>query len=168
MTIINPGFIQGPCFHANAFTSGDFVIRVLNNDLVGIPQVTFPFVDVRDVALAHAMAIDPAKEDLTDGKRYVLVEGSYWLGDAISILRDEFTPFGYKVPCMNVGKTIFTIASWFDSQAALLKPYYGRMITFDNTPSRTELGLIYLNNRKTILETAYCLIEKGVIKDKIN
>ena len=84
----------------------------MKNDLAGIPKVSFPFVDVRDVALAHVIAIE--KEDLTDGKRYVLSENTYWFEDVINILRDEFGKYGYKMPSFNVGSCIFSIVSIFD------------------------------------------------------
>lgn len=40
------------------------------------------------------------------------------------------------------------------------------MITLDNTKSRTELGIVYRNNRDTYLSMAYDLIEKGLVPDK--
>lgn len=93
-----------------------------------------------------------------------MAEGSYWFSDAINIMRDEFEPKGFKIATMEIGKPIFLVACWFDSQAEILKPYWGRMITFDNLPSRTELGIIYTSNRKTLLDSAYSLLEKGKIK----
>ena len=57
MTMINPGFIQGPSFHDNQFTSADFVKRLLSNDFPGIPRISLGIVDVRDCALAHVRAL---------------------------------------------------------------------------------------------------------------
>jgi len=88
LTVINPGFIQGPSYSSNAFTSSDLIVRVLKDEVPGIPKISFGFVDVRDVALAHVIALE--KENETDGKRYILFENSYWMEDTISILRDEF------------------------------------------------------------------------------
>ena len=80
MTIINPGFIQGPTFSgSNQFTSAEMVTKILKNDMAGIPKVSFGIVDVRDVALAHVRAIETKNLEITNGKRYLLVEHSYWL-----------------------------------------------------------------------------------------
>lgn len=65
---------MGPAFYDNDSTSGLFMKRMLTNDMPGIPDVVFPCVDVRDVAAAHILAIEKPN---TDGKRYVLVEGSH-------------------------------------------------------------------------------------------
>lgn len=38
MTIINPGYIQGPTFSgSNAFTSALMITKLLKNDMPGIP-----------------------------------------------------------------------------------------------------------------------------------
>lgn len=133
LSIICPGWIQGPSFHKNAFTSGDLLIRVFNNDLPAVPEVSFGMVDVRDVALAHIRCIQKLSE--TNAKRYILVENSYWLEDIVSIVKDEFAKYGYKMPCMSAGKVLLTMTSWFDSQIKLLLPYVGRFTTFDNRRS---------------------------------
>jgi len=113
MTIMNPGFIQGPSFHKNQFTSSDFIIRALKNDIPGIPKISLAFVDVRDAALGHVLALEKSNE--TDGKRYILVENSYWMEDTLTMLREEFSKFGYKITDFTIGKTMFTIVSWFDA-----------------------------------------------------
>lgn len=55
--MINPALIMGPSFHANAFTSSLLVARILKNEFLGIPPVSFAFADVRDVAQAHVNAL---------------------------------------------------------------------------------------------------------------
>lgn len=104
--------ILGPSFHSNAFTSGQFVVRILNNQMPGIPHMSMAVVDVRDVAQAHVNAL--LREDETNGKRYILCSNTIWCEDAVNTLKQEFGQYGYKLPCWHVGKTIFTIASWFD------------------------------------------------------
>lgn len=63
-------------------------MRVMKNEILGIPKISLGMVDVRDVGLAHVRAIE--LEDETDGNRYILNEGSYWMEDSINLLRDEF------------------------------------------------------------------------------
>lgn len=74
LTTINPGFVLGPAFYDNDSTSGLFMRRLLTGDMPGIPDVAFGTVDVRDVAAAHILAIEKPN---TDGKRYILVEGTH-------------------------------------------------------------------------------------------
>jgi hypothetical protein len=60
----------------------------------------------------------------------MLVENSYWMETLIDILKEEFAPKGYKLPSMKVGSCAFSLYACCDKQASLLKPFYGRMITF--------------------------------------
>jgi len=53
MSVINPGFILGPSLTGTDFTSGVIIRKILTNDLIGIPEIKWSIVDVRDWALAH-------------------------------------------------------------------------------------------------------------------
>jgi len=113
MTIINPGMVLGPPWLNSDFTSSYVIKRIIMNDIPGIPKVSFPIVDVRDVALAHVNALERLEE--TNGKRYIMVASTHWMMDACNILRQEFEPQGYKIPSMSVPKCPLVLASWFDS-----------------------------------------------------
>ena len=148
MSIILPGFIQGPSFHSNQFTSADLIVRAMKNDIVAVPKISFGLVDVRDVALAHVACLEQDKLELTNAKRYLLVEGSYWISDMIQILKEEFAQYGYKFPKFNIeSKFLFSMAGCIDDQVELVKPFFGRMINFDNSLSKKELGIQYNYHR---------------------
>jgi len=88
----------------------------MKNDMPGIPKVSFATVDVRDVALAHVLSIDHAKLEITNGKRYLIVEGSYWMPDMVKVLKEEFKKYGYKFPSFTVSNPIILqLAGLFDS-----------------------------------------------------
>jgi hypothetical protein len=42
------------------------------------------------------------------------------------------------------------------------------MITFDSTKSRSAMGIVYRHHRKTIVDMANDLIDKGLLPDKRN
>lgn len=86
----------------------------------GIPRVSIGIVDVRDVALAHVRCIEKEFFQISNGKRYILVEGSYWMEEMLRMLRDEFKQYGYKITEFTVGTFLFNVASIFDKQAALI------------------------------------------------
>lgn len=48
MSVINPGFILGPSLTGTDFTSGVIIRKILTNDLIGIPEIKWSIVDVRD------------------------------------------------------------------------------------------------------------------------
>ena len=54
LVTINPGFIIGPNLNSAHFSSGDIIgKKFMMGELPGIPQLSMPIVDVRNVAEAH-------------------------------------------------------------------------------------------------------------------
>jgi dihydroflavonol-4-reductase len=60
LVTICPGFISGPFISAGSSntTSINMIKKFMLNELPGIPHISFPTVDVRDVALAHLRAME--------------------------------------------------------------------------------------------------------------
>jgi len=71
LSFINPSLVLGPAIIDAPFASGEVLIRLLNNKIFGLPKITFPIVDVRDVALAHVRALE---EKSSNGKRYLVLQ----------------------------------------------------------------------------------------------
>ncbi|EAR87901.2 oxidoreductase, putative (macronuclear) [Tetrahymena thermophila SB210] len=168
LTVILPGVIQGPSFHSNDFLSADFILKAMKNELPGIPKVSFATIDVRDCALAHVIPLDQDKLQLTDGKRYLLTEGTYWMYDLIQILKEEFSQYSYKFTSFTVeSKLLLSLAGCVDKQVALIKPFFQRRIILDNTPAMKDLNIHFKHHRTTLIEFAYDLIKKGCIPNKL-
>jgi dihydroflavonol-4-reductase len=138
--------------------------RILTADMPGIPDVAFGSVDVRDVAAAHIFAFEKPN---TDGKRYILVQGTHHWKVMLKILEGEFGKYGYKFPSMTVGSFLMKIVSWFDSEVKAILPMVGREIRFNNTPSIEELGIKYIDIRKSLIEMAYRMIKMGSVPNKL-
>lgn len=78
-------------------------------------------VDVRDVANAHLQAI--LRPDAA-GKRYILVEGSYWFHDMGDFLAEKYKG-QYKVVTKRISKPMMWIASIFMSDAKVMYKLWG-------------------------------------------
>ncbi|EAS07179.1 oxidoreductase, putative (macronuclear) [Tetrahymena thermophila SB210] len=168
MTIILPGYILGPSFHANDCVSSDFILKVMKNEIPGIPKVSFATVDVRDCALAHVIPLDEEKLSLTNGKRYLLTENSYWMPDIVDILRDEFSKYKYKIVSFTIeSKLMFSIAGCVDKQVGIIKPYFQRRVIFDNSDTINDLEIRFRLHRNTIVDFAYDMIKKGQVPNKL-
>ena len=53
LVTINPGFVLGPNLNECQFSSGDVVRDIMTRKMAMFPYVSYPMVDVRDVAQAH-------------------------------------------------------------------------------------------------------------------
>lgn len=50
---INPGLVLGPNLNKAQFSSGDIIKKLMMKEIPGMPKMSMPTVDVRDVAEAH-------------------------------------------------------------------------------------------------------------------
>ena len=58
-TVVNPSYIQGPLLSASSGeVSQEFCLRLLNGSLPAVPDLSYDFIDVRDVAAAHIAAME--------------------------------------------------------------------------------------------------------------
>lgn len=121
---------------------------------------------MRDVAQAHILALE--KTELTEGKRYIIAENSYWFQDILGKLKGQFPKSGYKFKLASVPDWMFSIASWFSSTAKVWKYRTGKRYVLDNTRSIKELGVKYTSFDETLNLCALDAIKFGFVKDKTN
>lgn len=63
--------VIGPAVNPQTYaTSCDMILRLMLNNFPAVPEVSLPIVDVRDVAMAHILAIEKPTE--TNGFRFIL------------------------------------------------------------------------------------------------
>jgi len=136
----------------------------MNNEIPFIPRAALPTVDVEDVAQAHVNAC--FKEGIK-GERILLFQREVPLTEVAEVLSKEFGGFGYRFPTRTVGRCPVRIASWFDPAMKQMVPLIGTTSHFDNTKSKTLLGIEYSKDLKeTITEMGYSIIDQGLVQDK--
>ncbi|XP_013792300.1 putative uncharacterized oxidoreductase YDR541C [Limulus polyphemus] len=160
LTVINPGLVIGPVLSNNIGTSVKLIVRLMNMSSPLIPGLNFYICDVRDVALAHirAMTIPEAA-----GQRHIVGSGSLWMRDIAYILQKEFSPQGYWVFTLSAPYLVFWLVSFIDQSVNLILSRIGNVYKFSNERMKNVLGIKPKCMEGTILETAYSLIEHGVI-----
>lgn len=84
---INPSMILGPNMVNGDFTSGQIIAQFMNGKMNTCPKISFPMVDVREVAQAHLMGI---KVEEARNKRYILSAESLWFKDMGAILKEKY------------------------------------------------------------------------------
>lgn len=136
---------------------------VMMKKIPGVPNIHMGAVDVRNVAQAHLQAI---KVPEAAGKRFLLVEGSYWFREIGEIMNKNYKDQGYSVAYKEMPKFAIWMASWFDKSADAALQYWGCEQYFDNTLSKEVLGIQYNDFEKTLCDMAEAMIETGYIPDK--
>ena len=161
LSVLHPGLVLGPALTDGDSTSQMFVGGMLKGDMSLVPRMWNAVIDVRDVAAAHIAAMTSPE---AAGKRHILVSDSLWMKDIAQTLRDEFASQGYKISTSQAPYCLIWLASWFSSMAGMILRALNSQPSYDNTRMRTVLHVTPRPVKQTIIETAYSLIERGLVK----
>ncbi|KAL2872450.1 SDR family oxidoreductase [Aspergillus lucknowensis] len=147
LATINPPLVLGPVVHylssldaintSNARISG--IVRGFDKESTP-PTVTYLWVDVRDVALAHVRAIEVPEA----GQRFFVTAGRYSNKDIVDIIRDAYPELEDRLPPKS-------------DPSDLPPDAYG----YDNSRSIEVLGLKYHTLRESVVDTVKTLLENG-------
>ena len=160
LTVINPGFVLGPLLNNDQGTSGELIRKLMMREMPACPELGFAPVDVRDVALAHRLAMERPEGP---GNRYICAGEHLWVQDIAKILAAEFNPRGYRVPTGRLPYWLMWIFARFDKAVRLALGYVGRKELVSAAKAQRELGWSMRPVRETIIDTAWTMIEQGVV-----
>jgi dihydroflavonol-4-reductase len=160
LAVINPGFVLGPLLDPDVQTSSELVKRLMRRELPGCPELGFAVVDVRDVAIAHRLAMEvPAAA----GKRFVCAGEHYWVQDIAVVLALEFGRYGYRIPTRRLPYWLLWIAARFDRTIRMTLDYVGRKETVSHQLAHDVLGWSPRALRETLVDMGHSLIRHGVV-----
>lgn len=163
LAVINPGMVLGPLQTAALSTSHEPVRRLLAGDTPGSPRVGWAPVDVRDLAVAHRLALEtPAAA----GNRYICAGEHLWMGEMAQLLAPEYGPRGFRVPTRILPDLLVRTVALFDKGLRLTLSTLGRAERVSAAKARQELGWTMRPIRETVLDTADSLIRHGIVKAK--
>eukprot|EP00347_Sterkiella_histriomuscorum_P012343 403368958 len=161
---IHPTFVIGPSLITERNSSAEGIAKLINRQIPGVPNITMPSVDVRDVAHAHLLAfLQPGLH----GERFIITQQNLVFNEFADILDAELRQHGYRVQTRRVGYCPLKIASWFDTQVKIVLPLINAQFSVENKKSVEVLGIQYNRELKTtIIEMGYSLIDKGLVPEK--
>lgn len=141
LVVMNPSFVMGPSL-APITNSGsiDFMNDILSGKFkMGAPDLAFGFVDVRDVAKAHTIALE---NDNSEG-RHILCEQTMNVMALSKIIATQF-PNKYKLPTRQSPKWLMTLVGpMFGVTRQFVKRNVGYKLALNSSKSKRELGLTY-------------------------
>lgn len=119
----------------------------------------FGFVDVRDVATAHILAM---QNPLSNGERFALSERDLWYKDIAKLLIDN----GFeKAPTISVPIWLAKFLANFNKELKITAPYLGKTRSVSKTSkARDILGWNPRSAKESILDVASQIKSMGLIK----
>lgn len=159
---INPAFVMGPSLTKRKdSTSIQTMIQLGDGTFkMGVPDLYFGFVDVRDVARAH---INAAFTPTASG-RHIMCKKSGSFLDLSSILSRHFDPKKYKFPKKKLpGVLVYLFGPFMGFSWKMLRANLGIPIYFANDYVKEDLGIEFTSLEKTVVDHFQQLIDDGLI-----
>ena len=110
--------------------------------------------DVRDVALAHIIALENSK---SNGERIILSNTELWTKDVSKILRES----GYNAPKFTVSILGARLMSYLVSDLKSIRRFLGKKMTKNSSKAEDILGIKYRDIKESILDEAKSLQKFG-------
>ena len=159
LTVINPALVIGPSLSGDLGESNKAIVMVATGKMPVAVPLQFGYVDVRDVATAHILAMqNPA----SNGERFALAEKDLWYKDVAKVLKSN----GFdKAPTFAVPVWLAKILANFSKELKITLPYLGRLRSVKNTSKAKDiLGWNPRPAEESIVEIAQQIKDMGLIK----
>ena len=158
-TVINPALVIGPSLSNDLGESNKAIQMVATGKMPVAVPLQFGYVDVRDVAAAHILAM---QKQVSDGERFALAEKDMWYEDVAKVLREN----GFdKAPKLSVPVWAAKILANFSPELKMALPYIGRVRSVKYTSKAKDLlGWNPRPAEESILATANQIKDLGLIK----
>lgn len=163
LAAVNPCTIGGPILSKESSTSIEIITRLLSGAIPGCPNLYFTWVDVRDVADLHYLAMTNAK---ANGERFVCVAPpkDYSILETSTLLREKLGEKARRCPTRKLPDFLLKALGWFDSGVALVCPMLGMHHPASTKKAETLLGWAPRPAGEAIVAAAESLLEFGVVK----
>jgi dihydroflavonol-4-reductase len=153
LATINPGAIIGPALNDDHSYSLQSVQRLLGG-MPALPRLGFTFVDVRDVADLHVLALtDPA----AGGERLIATDRFLWLSDVAAVLRERLGPAAKKVPTRVAPDLLIRAMGLVDGSVRSITGDLGKRSWFSSEKARTMVGWTTRPVEESIADTGRSL-----------
>lgn len=163
LVVINPYMTIGPSHGPSLNTSNGILKNVLEGSYPGVLALSWGFVDVRDVARAHVLAME---RDDAEG-RHICASEIVSMAELVRILREEGYGEGFQLPRRDLSGGLATavvrLASYLQPAGvgSYLRTHLGRDMLWSNAKAREQLGVEFRPARESIVAAVEDLLRHG-------
>jgi dihydroflavonol-4-reductase len=157
---VNPGFVLGPLLDNDAGASADAIAMFLKGKYPGCPRLYFPYVDVRDIAKMHRIALETSDPS---GGRYLGVAGVASFKQMMIPIKAQLGEKAKKVPVRELPDFLIKLIGLFDPAARGIVPDLGKVMKVDNSRTRKALGMDFRPVEEAAPAMARSLLENGLV-----
>jgi nucleoside-diphosphate-sugar epimerase len=162
LAVVNPVGIFGPVLGSDHSTSTEFVQRMMNGAMPGLPRLSFGVVDARDVAELHVRAMtNPAAK----GERFLAIAGDFMtVREIAQTLKTRLGDAAARISTRQLPDWLVRIVGLFNGEAAQLAPELGKVKNATNAKAVRMLGWSPRSREDALAATGESLIRLGLLK----
>lgn len=162
MTVINPFMVIGPSHDKRLNQSNKILKDILYGEYPFIMELNWGFVDVRDTAKAHILAMEAPQAK----GRNLCVNESMTMEELVSFMKESGYNKGYKLPSMKLGGPANAMIKLFSMTkgsgvSSYINTHLGKRIEFSNRRIKENLGMDFLPLKQTLSDTLKDMKDKG-------
>ncbi|MEP3224664.1 MAG: NAD-dependent epimerase/dehydratase family protein [Parasphingorhabdus sp.] len=157
---VNPGMVLGPVVDADFSASVLAVQQLMDGSMPMAPDISFPLVDVRDVADLHVKAM---MADNIAGDRFLAAGPTLSFLEMAKVLRDNLGDKAQKVPTRQMPDWLVTVFGLINSEVRGIKSELGKRRVVTGTYSQDKLAWTMRPVEQSLIDTANSLLSRGVV-----
>lgn len=147
LTTINPGLVMGPAMDDDLGASIQLLSLMTKGEFPAAPPVSYPIVDVRDVADLHIRAYEASD---AGGRRLIAASDTMSLLDIAAVMRDVAPAFAEKTPQRALPTLAVRLAALFDRRVASVLADLGTMPQADTAYVKALTGIEFRTGREAV------------------
>lgn len=165
LVVINPFLVIGPALSSGVNPSNQLFVDLLKGTYPGVMNLTWGFVDVRDVADAHVRAILTPEAS----GRYITAGETISMRAVVELLEKNGWAKGNKLPTLGmdcgIGDFAVRVSSYLQPKGvgSYLRTHVGRVPRYDASKAKRELGVEFRPVESSTLDTLADLASKGLV-----
>lgn len=167
LVCINPSMVTGPSLGPGLNTTNGMIRDIMSGVYPGIMDLNWGFVDVRDTAEAHILAMQTPEAS----GRYICSAKELHMRDLVHLLRSSGFS-SYPLPKLDLsgraGTAVMRVLSWTQPKntGTFIRTHIGRSVHYSNAKIQRELGLTFKPVEESIVEAAEDLIRHAHLPKK--
>lgn len=158
LTAVHPSFVLGPVLSKVHLKSSPSAVRtLLRRQYPACPNLSFAIVDVRDVAAAHAQAL----ETPNPSPRHILTSEPLFMPEMARLLKRHFPD--KPIPTRKMPDPVMYLAPLVDKRLSFgfVRRNLGKQRRLSNELARNELGVDFRPAEESLVDTARSMIDQG-------
>lgn len=162
LAAVNPVGVMGPVLASDYSHSNIQIQDLLTGKTKAVPKVDSGYVDVRDVARLHILAMTAPQ---ANGERFLATTGeTLSMLDVANVLRDAFPAFASQLPTKELPNAVVKAAALANPMLKMVAGLVGTYAETSNHKAVTMLDWHPRSAKDAIIATAQSMIDLGIVQ----